>query len=227
MINPQAVIEGYTFPQKPMVFHLSVLDGKMYAVPSMMLGNFTAVFSTDEHKQPDVIAPTHRLKIKKYFKILPNSEQAFKETAELNLANTLIAFVNNMFVGENLLRSLNSTGSPNINEMKQDFINFIALLCNESYRSGTHLSLVSDETRTFVASVISQTGATDLLYDIMPFIPEGVSQFVNTYLEGESVDSEISDDDFDFALGDDDLDFLTGLNDNLGDNDDDDNHSYA
>lgn len=192
------------FTQKPQVYALAIINGKLHAMPAIILGGFTAILC-EEDAPIQVVAFTPRENIVGNFNIYPESEDNFFKTANLNIANALFAHINNLLVSENIRASYNMQSSNSLLQMKNEFIDFIADLCMESYRSGTNLALVSEEVRIFIANIIQHTGTVDFLYEVMPFLVDGVKRFT------EMSDYQPVNEKFDVPLAQEDLDFLGNL----------------
>jgi hypothetical protein len=212
VLNPSTVLNDVEFKQPAQVFAIIEIDNKAYSVPAIIYNNFRLYFTTDKNMAPQIKALTHRELLTKNFPIYPKSEAAFLETANLNVANMLLCHVNNLFVGEALRESLNGGENTNILGMRQEFIDFLAVLCREIYKSGTPIFMVSDELKQFVGSLINQAGGTEILYDIMPYTAEGVKRFASLYLEIEV--SEKTSDEEEFPEYDDEsMNFLGNIGD--------------
>lgn len=192
------------FTQKPQVYALAIVNGKLFAMPAIILGSFTAILCEDEISL-NIVAFTPRENVVNNFNIYPESEDNFFKTANLNIANALFAHINNLVVSENIRATYNMQSSISLLQMKNEFIDFIADLCMESYRSGTNIALIGEEVRVFIANIIQHTGTVDFLYEVMPLVIDGVKRFT------EMLDNTQEIGKFDVPLAEEDLDFLGNL----------------
>lgn len=208
MIDITQKLSEFEFKQDPQVYAIVSLDTGLTIVPALIVGNVTTVLLPlkFQNKQVPIVAFSYRSAVIKLFPTATESEAAYRDMAALNVSNMFYCYVNNVFIEENIRMSLNGEENTGVAGIKQEFIDFLAAVVNEMYKSGTSPLFLLDELKMFVGYLLQYAEAQHLIYLVMSYTTPAVKRFNELYLNAPPVEPVSSDN-----LSDETLDFINGL----------------
>ena len=208
MIDISQQLSGFDFTQDSQIYAIVELENKLKIVPALILGNVTTVMLPKKYinREVPIIAYSYRNAVIQRFQTDTESEESYREVANLNVANSFYCFSNNIFVEESLRQSLNGEEPANLSGIKQGFIDFLAMVVNESYVNGTSALYLTEELKSFCGYLLQSADCQHFIYDVMEFIKPAMQRFNDLYFNVSQTNAEQKSD-----LSDDTLSFIGGL----------------
>lgn len=208
MIDITQKLPNYEFKQDPQVYAIVSLDGVLTIVPALVVGNAMAVILPKQFqgKNVPIISFTYRSVVIKRFPTSTEAESAYRDMAALNISNMFYCYVNNVFIEENIRTSLNGEENTGAAGIKQEFIDFLAAIVNELYKSGTSQLFLLDELKIVVGYLLQYAEAQHLIFAVMAHTVTAVKRFNEIYLNAPEFEPVTVDD-----FSDDTLQFIEGL----------------
>ncbi|RTL00169.1 MAG: hypothetical protein EKK57_07930 [Proteobacteria bacterium] len=208
MIDITQKLPDFEFKQDSQVYAIVSLDGTLTILPTLIVGNVTTVLLPKKYqgRQVPIIAYSYRSAVIKLFPTSTEAEAAFRDMAALNMSNMFYCYANNVFIEEDIRASLNGEENSGIAGIRQEFIDFLAAVVNEMYKSGTSPLFLLDELKMFVGYLLQYAEAQHLIYMVMAYTTPAVKRFNELYLNAPPVEEVPTDN-----LSDETLDFINGL----------------
>lgn len=208
MIDPTSQIE-WEFKQDPQTYAIVYLttptDRRLALLPAILLGERPTVLSQEGVKY-NVIAFTYRESVIKHIHTVTEAEALFRDMVSLNVANMFFAYVNNIFVDSEMRASLGASENLASQGMIQEFVDFLAFIANEIYKSGTEEMFLLEELKIFVGSLLQAANAYAIVYPVMNYTTQAVKRFKELYYQQSDKQPLIE------VFSDDTLSFIDNLN---------------
>lgn len=205
MIDPTDVLESWEFKQDPAVYAIVYLkaERKVAIAPAILLGERPTILIPDDIKH-DVIAFTVREAVIKHMDTITQAETMFREMVSLNIANMFFAYVNNIFLDDQMRAVLGSSSNLGLQGMTQEFVDFLAALTNKLYLSGTEEMFLAEELKIFIGTLLQAAQGHAVMYSVMTYAVPAIKRFRELYYQQpKQVAVEV--------LADDTLSFIGGL----------------